>query len=152
MPRPGDSGTSIYPFCMTGLGRPVTRSFHQGTSTEWFSNDIKFSVAAAQWTLAIAAIGEPAMCIAMLTPYSCARSPIFLVSSIPPDDARSGWQTDMAPASNSFTNSSLQYMSSPVQMGVSQELASRTNWSVNCHGIMSSSQARRYLSRALERV
>ncbi len=34
--------------------------------------------------------GVPAKCIAIGTPPSCARSPIFFVSRIPPDVARSG--------------------------------------------------------------
>src|SRR6266699_896387 len=68
---------------------PSTRSPHHGTSTEWFSSTRTFSVAAAQCTLAMQESGVPAKCIAMGTPYSCAPSPIFLVSRIPPEVARS---------------------------------------------------------------
>ena len=58
-------------------------------------------MAAAQWTLAKSVTGEPAMCRAMPMPCSIARSPIFLVSSSPPEVARSGWQMEIAFFSNS---------------------------------------------------
>ena len=61
MPRPGVSGTSMKPFWMIGLGRPLAMSSHQGVSMEWFSNARKFSVAAALWTAAIHPIGDSAM-------------------------------------------------------------------------------------------
>ena len=65
-------------------------SSHQGTSTEWYSSAMKFSVATATWAAAIAAMGLSAMWMAMATPWSCAMSPIFLVSRMPPDGEQVG--------------------------------------------------------------
>jgi hypothetical protein len=48
------------PLVDDGFSMPSTRSCHHGTSREWFSQARKFSVAAAQWTLAKAPIGVPA--------------------------------------------------------------------------------------------
>ena len=98
MPRPGLSGTVMKPSLTSGLGRPVTMSSHQSTSTEWYSSAMKFSVAIATCAAAIAAIGLSAMWMAMATPWSCAMSPIFLVSRMPPRGQQVGMDDrDAAP-------------------------------------------------------
>ncbi len=56
------SGTVIDPSSTSGCGSPLTRLLHSGMSAEWFSSARKCSVAAAAWTLASAATGDPAMC------------------------------------------------------------------------------------------
>ena len=56
---------------ISGFG-DVTRLSHHGTSSEWCSSAMKFSVAAAVCTLAMNEIGEPAKCIAIGTPRSIA--------------------------------------------------------------------------------
>ena len=65
-------------------------SSHHGTSTEWCSRETKFSVAAAQCRLAMNDTGVPAKCMAMATPCSMAKSPIFFVSSRPPERGEVG--------------------------------------------------------------
>ena len=91
-----------------GTGNPSTNLLHCSSwSTEWFSSTIKFSVAAAQCTEASAAIGDIAICSAIATPCSWARSPIFFVSKMPPEEAKSGWATAMARFSNNGRKSSL---------------------------------------------
>ncbi len=107
MPRPGLSGTVMKPSLTSGLGRPVTMSSHQSTSTEWYSSAMKFSVATATCAAAIAAIGLSAMWMAMATPWSCAASPIFLVSRMPPVVSRSGWMTETPPLLSSGSKPSL---------------------------------------------
>ncbi|OQC19006.1 MAG: hypothetical protein BWX70_03361 [Verrucomicrobia bacterium ADurb.Bin070] len=85
------------PSLMSGWGSPVTSSSHHGTSTECTSSAVKLRVAAATCTAAMQATGLSAMWIAMATPWSSARSPIFLVSRMPPAESTSGWTTAMPP-------------------------------------------------------
>ena len=131
---------------MSGLGRPFTRLSHHGTSTEWTSRAVKLRVAAATWTAAMQAIGLSAICMAIAVWCSSARSPIFLVSRMPPAVKMSGCITASAPDSSNGLNPSFRYMSSPVARGVVVEFAMRTYWSVYCHGTGSSIQDILYFS------
>ena len=98
-------GAALLQLMTSGFG-DVTRLSHHGTSIEWCSRAMKFSVAAAVWTLAMNDTGLPAKCMAIGTPCSMAKSPIFFVSRRPPAEARSGWIMSTAPMVMSFAKSS----------------------------------------------